>query len=77
MYDYTPYYVPTALRSKLVVWSIAVLTYTFVFVFLLLLLSSVRLYAMLSPHCRRRFCGPVRVASMSGDRVSGAHVNMS
>ena len=41
-----------------------------------IIFSSVRLYALFSPHCRRRCCGFVDVASMSGALVSGAHENM-
>ena len=37
---------------------------------------SVRLYVLFSPHCRRRCCGPVDVASVFGALVSGAHGNM-
>ena len=66
------------LRNRLVVWSTAVLTYLSVLLFHLVikLSSSVRLYALFSPSCRRRCCGPVDVASVSGALASGAHGNM-
>ena len=58
----------------LVVWSTAVLAY--LSVHLSTLLSSVRLYALFYPHCRRRCCGPLGVAFMSAALVSGAHEKM-
>ena len=65
------------LRNRLVVWLTAVLTYLSVHIFHYnIRLYSVRLYALFSPHCRRRCCGLVDVASMSGALVSGAHENM-
>ena len=66
------------LRYGLVVWSTAVLTYISVCTSFshCYIYSSVRLYALFSPHCRRRRCGPVDVASMSGALIGGAHENM-
>ena len=64
------------LRNRLVVWFTAVLTYLSVLIFHIMIGYSVRLYVLFSPHCRRRCCGPVDVASMSGALVSGAHENM-
>ena len=64
------------MRNRLVVWFTAVLTYLSVLTLHTIIDYSVRLYALFSPHCRRRCCGPVDVASMSGALVSGANENM-
>ena len=37
---------------------------------------SVRLHVLFFPHCRRRCCGPVDIASMPGALVSGARENI-
>ena len=42
----------------------------------IILVFSARLYVLFPPYCRRRCCGPVDVASMSGALVSGSHENM-
>ena len=64
------------LRNRLVVWFTAVLTYLSVLTFHIFIDCSVRLYVLFSPDRRRRCCGPVDVASVSGALVSGAHENM-
>ena len=64
------------LRNRLVVWFTAVLTSLSVLIFHIIIDYSVRLYVLFSPHCRRRCCGSVDVASMSGALVSGAHETM-
>ena len=65
------------LRNRLVVWFTAMLTYPSVLIFhMIIRLYSVGSYVLFSPNCRRRFCGPVDVASMSGALVSGAHENV-
>ena len=64
------------LRNRLVVCFTAVLTSLSVLTFHIIIDYSVRLYVLFSPHCRRRCCSPVDVASMSGALVSGVHENM-
>ena len=64
------------LRNRLVVWFTAVLTSLSALIVHIILDYSVRLYVLFSPHCRRRCCGPVDAASMSGALVSDAYENM-
>ena len=66
----------TTLRNRSVVWFTAVLTHLSVLTFHIIIDYSVRLYVLFCPHCRRRCCGPVDIASMSGALVSGARKNM-